>query len=39
MAKAYEAPSLVQVGEFHKDTGEFLGRYEEAMLPFDDQSP
>ncbi|MEV5326373.1 keywimysin-related RiPP [Nonomuraea sp. NPDC052634] len=35
----YEAPSLVQVGDFHQDTGEFIGPYEEAILPFEDHSP
>lgn len=36
--QAYEAPSLMQVGDFHLDTGEFIGPYDEAILPLEDHS-
>lgn len=36
--QAYETPSLKQVGDFHLDTGEFIGPYDEAILPLEDHS-
>lgn len=39
MTEKYEAPTLVQVGDFREDTGEFIGPHDEAILPLEDHSP
>lgn len=39
MINSYEAPMLVQVGDFRRDTGEFIGPHDEQILPLEDHSP
>ncbi|MCT1833290.1 keywimysin-related RiPP [Kocuria palustris] len=39
MIEKYEAPTLVQVGDFHQDTGEFIGPHDEQILFLEDHSP
>ncbi|MGO1906287.1 MAG: keywimysin-related RiPP [Brevibacterium aurantiacum] len=38
MAKVYEAPALVELGNFRQDTGELFGPHTEAVLLFWDFS-
>lgn len=36
--KNYEIPTVVDLGSFQSETGEFIGPYTEAILPFEDHS-
>ncbi|MBF6332536.1 keywimysin-related RiPP [Nocardia transvalensis] len=38
MTKTYEAPAIVELGDFHQETGEFIGPHQEQILPFEDHS-
>lgn len=38
MTKRYEIPAVVDLGRFQDETGEFIGPYSEAILPFEDHS-
>ena len=36
--KTYEAPTVVELGDFHQETGEFRGDFVEQFLPLQDRS-
>jgi hypothetical protein len=38
MASTYEAPTVVELGDFHQDTGEWTGPHDERWLPWRDYS-
>ncbi len=38
MSNSYEAPGLQELGDFHRETGEGVGDFEEQVLPLEDYS-
>ncbi|MDN5964637.1 MAG: lasso RiPP family leader peptide-containing protein [Actinomyces sp.] len=38
MFTTYETPVIELVGDFRHDTGEFIGPYDEQILPLEDHS-
>lgn len=38
MSNNYEAPAVVEMGDFRRETGEFVGPFTEQILPFEDYS-
>lgn len=38
MTKTYEAPAVVELGDFHQETGEWRGPYTEYLLFWNDYS-